>query len=130
MEGTSRGTSKARVVVAAPGVAVTDATTTGVVVAAPHLRITWPLKVVDTAEAPVPSPLQVVSLSNLSSPIWLSNISFDVEDNHTSMTCPLGWHKPSHDMRTFTWDNAQTILVMGCNACTKGMHKTLLPRNF
>jgi hypothetical protein len=75
MEGTSRGTSKAGVVVAAPGVAVTDTTTTGVVVAALHLRITWPLKVVDTAEAPVPSPLQVGSLSNLFSPVWLHNIT-------------------------------------------------------
>ncbi len=76
MEGTtSRGTSKAGVVVAAPGIAVTDATTTGVDVAAFHLRITWPLKVMDTVEAPMPSPLQVVSLSNLSSPIWLNNIT-------------------------------------------------------
>jgi hypothetical protein len=54
---------------------------------------------------------------------------FDVEDNHTSMTCPLGWRKPPHDV-TLTRDNAQTFLAMGCNACTEGMHKTLLPRNF
>jgi hypothetical protein len=75
MEGTSRSTSKAGVVVATPSVAVMDATTTGVVVAAPHLRIKWPLKVVDMVEAPMPFPLQVAALSDLSSQIWLNNIT-------------------------------------------------------
>ncbi len=48
---------------------------------------------------------------------------FDIEANHNSMTCPPHWCKLSHDV-TFTRDNAQTFLSMGCDVCTKGMHKT------
>jgi hypothetical protein len=51
---------------------------------------------------------------------------FDVEDGHTSMTCHLEWRKPTHDV-TFTRGNAQQKLAQGCGACTKGMHKTMLP---
>ena len=74
-DGTSRGTSKAGVVVAAPGVGVRDATTSGVVLATPHLLITLPLKVMDKAAVWVPSPLQVAALSDLSVPTWLNNIT-------------------------------------------------------
>ena len=51
---------------------------------------------------------------------------FDVEDGHTSATCHMDWRKADHDV-TFTRDNAQHKLTQGCNACTIGMHKTLLP---
>jgi hypothetical protein len=50
----------------------------------------------------------------------------DVEDGHTSQTCHFDWRKPSHDL-TFTRANAQQKLPQGCKACTKGMHKTMLP---
>ena len=51
---------------------------------------------------------------------------FDVEDGHTSQTCHFDWRKPTHDV-TFTRANAQQKLAQGCDACTKGMHKTMLP---
>ncbi len=53
---------------------------------------------------------------------------FDVEDGHTSMTCHMDWRKRTHDV-TFTRDNAQQKLAQGCDACMRGMHKTLLPGN-
>ncbi len=51
---------------------------------------------------------------------------FDVEDGHNSQTCQFDWQKPTHDV-TFTRANAQQKLAQGCDACTKGMHKTMLP---
>ena len=53
---------------------------------------------------------------------------FDVEDGHTSSTCHMDWRKADHDV-TFSRDNAQQKMAAGCNACTIGMHKTLLPGN-
>lgn len=53
---------------------------------------------------------------------------FDVEEGHTSATCHMDWRKADHDV-TFTRGNAQQKLAAGCNACTIGMHKTLLPGN-
>ncbi len=41
----------------------------------PFAVITWPPKAVVTLAPPVPSPLQVASPRNLSSPIWLSSIT-------------------------------------------------------
>ena len=52
---------------------------------------------------------------------------FDVEDGHNSKTCHFDWRKPNHD-ETFTRANAQQKLAQGCDACTKGMHKTMLPQ--
>ena len=51
---------------------------------------------------------------------------FDVEDGHDSMTCHLDWRKPGHDVY-FTRANAQQKLDAGCNACTRGIHKSILP---
>ena len=51
---------------------------------------------------------------------------FDVEDGHDSMTCHMDWRKPGHDVY-FTRANAQQKLDAGCNACTRGMHKSILP---
>ncbi len=53
---------------------------------------------------------------------------FDVEIGHTSATCHMDWRKPTHDI-TFMRDNAQQKLAQGCNACTRGMHKMMLPGN-
>jgi hypothetical protein len=53
---------------------------------------------------------------------------FDVEDGHRSMTCPAHWRKPMH-VKGFTRANAQSYIGTGYNACTKGMHKNVLPTN-
>jgi hypothetical protein len=49
---------------------------------------------------------------------------FDIEDGHTSITCPFKWwnHQDS-----FTRENAQQFIAAGYDPCTKGMHKTVLP---
>ncbi len=49
---------------------------------------------------------------------------FDVEDGHTSMTCPF-W-KVFHQTG-FTRENAQQYIVAGHTPCIKGMHKSVLP---
>jgi hypothetical protein len=49
---------------------------------------------------------------------------FDVEDGHTSATCPF--KKANHQM-SFTHGNAQQFIAVGYDPCTKGMHKTVLP---
>jgi hypothetical protein len=68
--GTNRGINKGEAEDKAPVVAETGATTTGAVVAAPHLLITWPRKVVDMVVALVPFPKQLEVLhSTPSSPI-------------------------------------------------------------
>ena len=51
---------------------------------------------------------------------------FDVEDGHDSMSCHMDWHKPGHDVY-FTRANAQQKLDAGCNASTRGIHKSILP---
>ncbi len=51
---------------------------------------------------------------------------FDVEDGHDLMMCHFDWRKQDHDVH-FTRANAQQKLTMGCNACTRGMHKSILP---
>jgi hypothetical protein len=52
---------------------------------------------------------------------------FDVEDGHTSATCPTHWHKTNHQVG-FTWGNAQQWINQGYLPCTKGMHKIRLPK--
>jgi hypothetical protein len=47
---------------------------------------------------------------------------FDIEDRHTSMTCPTSWHRPNHP-EGFTWANAQEYINQGWDPCTKAMHK-------
>jgi hypothetical protein len=49
---------------------------------------------------------------------------FDVEDGHTSMTCPF-W-KAFHQMG-FRKENAQQYIAAGHAPCIKGMHKSVLP---
>jgi hypothetical protein len=51
---------------------------------------------------------------------------FDVEDRHTSQTCPAHWHKMNHQ-DAYMRKNAQQFISAGYDPCTKGMHKTLLP---
>ncbi len=53
---------------------------------------------------------------------------FDVEDGHTSMTCPAHCRKHTH-VEGFTRANSQSYIRTGYDACTKGMHKNVLPTN-
>jgi hypothetical protein len=54
---------------------------------------------------------------------------FDVEDGHTSATCPAHWRKTDHQVG-FTRETAQQWINAGYTLCTKGMHKTTLPTRF
>ena len=49
---------------------------------------------------------------------------FDIEDGHTSMTCPF---KKANHQPAFTRENAQQFIAAGYDPSTKGMHKTILP---
>jgi len=49
---------------------------------------------------------------------------FDIEDGHTSMTCPF---KKMNHQQAFSRENAQQFIAAGYDPCTKGMHKTMLP---
>ncbi len=51
---------------------------------------------------------------------------FDVEDGHTSQTCPAHWRKMNHQ-DAYMRKNAQQFISPGYDPCTKGMHKTVLP---
>jgi hypothetical protein len=53
---------------------------------------------------------------------------FDVEDWHTSATCPADWRK-QHHQDGFTRANAQQYITAGYKPCQKGMHKNVLPTN-
>jgi hypothetical protein len=50
---------------------------------------------------------------------------FDIEDGHTSTTCPLMWRKPNHQ-ESYTRENAASFAMYG--PCTKGQHKTQFPQ--
>jgi hypothetical protein len=52
---------------------------------------------------------------------------FDVEDGHTLVTCLTHWRKTDHQVG-FTRKNAQEWNNQGYAPCTKGMHKTKLPK--
>ncbi len=49
---------------------------------------------------------------------------FNVENGHMSITCPF--RKMNHQ-QAYTHKNAQQFIAVGYDACTKGMHKTILP---
>ncbi len=51
---------------------------------------------------------------------------FDVEDGHTSKTCPVLWRRANHQ-EDFDQNNAGQYIEGGYNACTKAMHKSQLP---
>ena len=52
---------------------------------------------------------------------------FDVEDGHTSKTCPALWRRANHQ-EGFDRTNASQYILAGYDACTKAMHKSQLPR--
>jgi hypothetical protein len=51
---------------------------------------------------------------------------FDVEEGHTSMTCPFHLHKPGLNVY-FSQKNAQQYIDLGYSCSTKNCHKTTLP---
>lgn len=52
---------------------------------------------------------------------------FDVEDGHTSQTCPPAWRKHGHQVGC-TRDNVQQYLAAGHTPRMSGQHKTQLPQ--
>ena len=51
---------------------------------------------------------------------------FDVEDNHTSQTCPAHWRKAGHQ-QDCTHNNVQQYAAAGHNPSMRGQHKIQLP---
>jgi hypothetical protein len=51
---------------------------------------------------------------------------FDVEDGHTSMTCPQTWRRAGHQI-TCTRENYNQFLAAGHTPSVKAMHKNQLP---
>jgi len=51
---------------------------------------------------------------------------FDVENGHTSHTCPQAWRHANHQ-EAYDRSNAQQYIDAGYDACTKAKHKTQLP---
>jgi len=51
---------------------------------------------------------------------------FDVENGHTSHTCPQAWRHANHQ-EAYNQSNAQQYIDAGYDACTKAKHKTQLP---
>ncbi len=51
---------------------------------------------------------------------------FDVENGHTSRTCPQAWRHANHQ-EAYDRSNAQQYIDAGYDACTKAKHKTQLP---
>jgi hypothetical protein len=54
---------------------------------------------------------------------------FDVEDGHTSATCPHDWRKPGHQ-EGCNRQNVQQYIAAGHAASLKGQHKNQLPAGF
>ena len=52
---------------------------------------------------------------------------FDVEDGHTSQTCPVGWRKIGHQVGC-TRDNVQQYITAGHKPRLSGQHKSQLPQ--
>ncbi len=51
---------------------------------------------------------------------------FDVEDGHTSKTCPAPWQCINHQ-EGLDHTNANQYISAGYDACTKAMHKSQMP---
>jgi hypothetical protein len=51
---------------------------------------------------------------------------FNVENGHTSRTCPQAWRCANHQ-EAYDRSNAQQYIDAGYDACTKAKHKTQLP---
>ncbi len=51
---------------------------------------------------------------------------FDIPESHTSMTCPMHLHRPTHNVNV-TRQNSQQYINVGHPCSTKNMHKNRLP---
>ena len=51
---------------------------------------------------------------------------FDVEDGHTSKTCPAPWRRANHQ-EGLDRNNTGQYIAVGYDVCTKAMHKSQLP---
>jgi hypothetical protein len=51
---------------------------------------------------------------------------FDVEEGHTSKTCPAHWRKMNHQ-EGYTRETSRQWINAGYDPCTKGMHKSQFP---
>jgi len=51
---------------------------------------------------------------------------FDVEDGHTSKTCPAPWRRTNHQ-EGYMRANSGQYIAAGYDACTKAIHKSQLP---
>ena len=82
--------------------------------------------------AQIPPPQQQNCKPNFSNVCkWYNNQNvcfswgFDVENSHMSTMCPF--QKMNHQ-QVHTCKNAQQFIAAGYDPCTKGMHKTILPK--
>jgi hypothetical protein len=86
-----------------------------------------PAAVVPPTGARVNAPFQSNTTKRYANGNICWSCGFDVEDGHTSATCPTHWGKTNHQVG-FTQGNAQQWINQGYLPCTKGMHKNRLPK--
>ncbi len=75
-----------------------------------------------------PPVLHINKIINNWNMCYLCGFAVKVKDSHTSMTCPANWRKPTH-VEGFSGAHMQSYIGTGYNACSKGMHKNVLPTN-
>jgi hypothetical protein len=78
-----------------------------------------PAAVVPPTGARMNAPLQSNTTKRYANWNVCWSCGFDVEDGHTSATCPTHWPKTNHQVG-FTWGNAQQWINQGYSPCTKG----------
>jgi hypothetical protein len=86
-----------------------------------------PVAVVPPTGARVNAPFQSNTTKRYANWNVCWSCGFDVEDGHTSASCPTHWRKTDHQVG-FTRGNAQQWINQGYSPCTKGMHKNRLPK--
>ena len=69
----------------------------------------------------VPNPVKQFNNWN-----YCYSCGLDVEDGHTSKTCPQDWHKTGHQ-EGCTCNNVQQYIAAGHTPLLKGQHKMQLP---
>ncbi len=93
-------------------------------------HIAYQYKQVPFFGATIPAVVQAPPYSNTVKCFTNWNVcyscGFNVEDGHTSMTCPYHLRKPSHDVN-FSRRNAQQYINMGHPCSTHNRHKTTMP---
>ncbi len=76
--------------------------------------------------APMYAPNPIKRFNNWN---YCFSCGFDVEDGHTSATCPRDWRKTGHQ-EGCTRQNVQQYIAAGHAASIKGQHKNQLPAGF